>query len=157
MVPLTGVWAGSGRSPFSLQVSTAPVNISSKMYWNLKPMSVIFLEENLIISNSSGISLNLHQNTYESIIILSKRQYYHYYYNILCMQLTDEMRKITKSYFVGILYWGYFWFSSFAMSWMVASCEQHMYLPSAFGFSNKNIWARQRSSKCTNCPCFMIW
>lgn len=60
------------------------------------------------------------------------------------------------NYFVGILYSGYFSRSNFATSWMVASLAEHRYLPSALGFSNKNIWPMQRSSKWTNWPCFII-
>nr|ACU19001.1 unknown [Glycine max] len=43
--------AGFGRSPLSLHVSIAPVYMSSKLYLNLNPKSVIFLEENLTSSN----------------------------------------------------------------------------------------------------------
>lgn len=47
LVPLDliSVIGGSGSKPFSRQVSTAPVNISSKLYLNSNPKSLIFLEE----------------------------------------------------------------------------------------------------------------
>ena len=50
-MPFAGISAGLGRSPFSMHVSIAPVYISSKLYLNWNPKSVIFLEENLTGSN----------------------------------------------------------------------------------------------------------
>lgn len=135
-----------GRSPFSLQASTAPTNMSSKLYLNSNPRSLSFFEENDTFSSFSSTPSNLHSQ--------NNRTEPGHRNGLQSQQMISVFHDATYS--VGMLYSGYFSLRSFAMPGMFSSCDEQMYRPLASGCSYRNMWDLQRSSRWMNWPCLMI-
>lgn len=136
-----------GRSPFSLQLSTAPTNMSSKLYLNSNPKSLSFFEENDTFSNFASTPLNLPN---------SKKDRTRVIYRTHCNFLAVSVGFTMATYFVGMLYSGYLSFRSLAMPGMFSSWDEQMYRPLASGCSYRYMWDMQRSSRWMNWPCLMI-